>query len=91
MFSQQDGCSISIHQFADEDFVEYFAQIEPILRKYNGRPHWGKLHTLGPQELSDLYPHWQDFLAMRESIDPNQQLVNSHLAQIFGLGELTNA
>lgn len=91
MFSQQDGCSISIHQFADEDFVEYFAQIEPILRKYNGRPHWGKLHTLGPQDLSNLYPHWQDFLAMRENIDPNQQLVNSHLAQIFGLGELTNA
>jgi FAD-linked oxidoreductase len=85
MFNQQDGCSISIHQFADEDYREYFAVIEPIFEKYSGRPHWGKLHTLGPEDFPKLYPSWQQFLDIRESLDPNQLMINPHLAQLFGL------
>ncbi|MBT7334717.1 MAG: FAD-binding protein [Gammaproteobacteria bacterium] len=85
MFCEQEGCSISIHQFADEDYREYFAEIEPIFRKYAGRPHWGKLHTLGSQALSELYPHWADFLAVRNSIDPAGRLLNEHLTELFGL------
>ena len=91
MFSQRDGCSISVHQFADEDYVEYFAAIEPIFLKHNGRPHWGKLHTLGPQEFSNLYPHWQDFLSVRESVDPKGRMLNSHLKHLFGLGNSSHA
>ena len=91
MFSQRDGCSISVHQFADEDYIEYFAAIEPIFQKYNGRPHWGKLHTLGPQEFSNLYTHWNDFLSVRESVDPNGRMLNSHLKHLFGLGASSHA
>jgi FAD/FMN-containing dehydrogenase len=91
MFSQRDGCSISVHQFADEDYIEYFAAIEPIFQKYNGRPHWGKLHTLGPQEFSNLYTHWDDFLSVRESVDPNGRMLNSHLKHLFGLGASSHA
>lgn len=85
MFNQRDGCSISIHQFADEDHRAYFAAIEPILRRYGGRPHWGKLHTLGHAELAQVYPHWQDFLEIRQSLDPQGRMLNPHLAHIFGI------
>ncbi|MGH2899204.1 MAG: D-arabinono-1,4-lactone oxidase, partial [Solirubrobacteraceae bacterium] len=45
MFYARPGFSISIHQFAELDFHPYFEVIEPIFWRYEGRPHWGKLHT----------------------------------------------
>jgi FAD-linked oxidoreductase len=85
MFSGRDSCSISVHHFADYDYKAYFAEIEPIFWKYAGRPHWGKLHTLTAVQLKQLYPNWEDFLAVREALDPNKRFLNSHLASVFGV------
>jgi FAD-linked oxidoreductase len=85
MFQGRPGFSISIHQFADEDWRPYFAAIEPIFWRYEGRPHWGKLHSLDAPRLAALYPHWSDFQRVRRSLDPGGRLVNAHLAQIFGV------
>ena len=62
--------SISIHQYAKVDYRELFATVEPIFRKHEGRPHWGKLHTLGAAELAELYPQWDAFQAVRRRLDP---------------------
>ena len=71
-------------QFGDVDYRPYFAEIEPIFWKYEGRPHWGKVHTLDAKRLSALYPrHWQDFHEVREALDPQGRLLNAHLKQIF--------
>ena len=85
MFSGRDSCSISVHHFADYDYRPYFAEIERIFWKYEGRPHWGKLHTLTAKELRPLYPNWSDFLAVRESLDPERRFLNDHLSTVFGL------
>lgn len=85
MFEGQDGCSISVHQYGDLDYKAYFALVEPIFWKYHGRPHWGKLHTLGARQLAALYPrHWQDFQEVRMTLDPQGKMINTHLKQIFG-------
>ena len=84
MFEGRDGCSISVHQFGDVDYRPYFAEIEPIFWKYEGRPHWGKVHTLDARRLSALYPrHWQDFQEVRAALDPQGRLLNAHLKQLF--------
>ncbi len=84
MFEGRDGCSISVHQYGDIDYKPYFAEIEPIFWKYQGRPHWGKLHTLGAKQLAALYPrHWQDFQEIRKALDPQQRMLNAHLRQLF--------
>jgi FAD-linked oxidoreductase len=85
MFHDRAGFSLSIHQFADEDWRPYFAAIEPIFWRYQGRPHWGKLHSLDAPRLARLYPHWSDFQRVRRSLDPGGRLVNAHLAQILGV------
>lgn len=85
MFHGRDGCSISIHQFADEDHRAYFDAIEPIFWKYDGRPHWGKLHSLGAKELSTLYPRFGDFAALRAELDPTGKMSNDHLRRLFDL------
>jgi FAD-linked oxidoreductase len=84
MFHARPGFSISIHQFQDEDWRPYFAAIEPIFWKFDGRPHWGKLHSLDAERLAPLYPHWSDFAAVRRSLDPRGRLLNAHLSRILG-------
>ena len=85
MFYRRPGFSISVHQFADQDFHAYFAAVEPIFWKYEGRPHWGKLHTLDAARLDSLYPRFRDFQALRSSLDPRGRLVNPHLASLLGV------
>ena len=85
MFHERPGFSISIHQFADEDWRSYFAAIEPIFWRYEGRPHWGKLHSLDAPRLARLYARWDDFQRVRRSLDPGGRLVNAHLAQVLGV------
>lgn len=84
MFEGKMGASISVHQFSDWDYKSVFSHIEPIFWKYQGRPHWGKIHTLGYQQLQTLYPkHWQDFNEIRQHLDPQGKMLNTHLKKVF--------
>ncbi|NNH79160.1 FAD-binding protein [Acinetobacter sp. ANC 5380] len=82
-FYGRDSVSISIHQFHKQDYHAVFDLVEPILQKYQGRPHWGKLHSMTAALLRDLYPKWDDFMALRQQLDPNQKWFNPHLKQLF--------
>ena len=62
----------------------YFKTIEPIFRKYEGRPHWGKLNTLQREDFRKLYPRWDDFVEVRRTVDPNGRFLNPYLAGLFG-------
>lgn len=83
-FYQRSGCAISCHNFHDRDYQRYFAAIEPIFWKFQGRPHPGKIHTLQAKQLAALYPRWDDFLRIRRELDPKGRLLNDHLQQVFG-------
>jgi FAD-linked oxidoreductase len=84
MFEGRPGASISVHQFGDTDYRPYFAEIEPIFWKYEGRPHWGKLHTQDAGRLAALYPrHWQDFREVRRALDPAGRMLNAHLRHVL--------
>ena len=82
-FYQQDSISISVHQYYKQDPYMLFNVIEPILRKYQGRPHWGKMHTLNHQQLRELYPKWDDFMQIREQLDPSKKFLNPYLQKLF--------
>jgi FAD-linked oxidoreductase len=85
MFQGRDTCAISVHQYYEMDYHNFFAQIEPIFWKYDGRPHWGKLHSLNARLLQPRYPMWKDFLAVREALDPGGKFLNAHLRSVFGI------
>ena len=86
MFQGRDSCAISVHQFYEMAYQDYFARIEPIFWKYEGRPHWGKLHTLNARQLAKLYPRWQEFLEVRRTLDPEGRFLNGHLRSVLGVG-----
>lgn len=76
--------SIAVHHYHTEDPLPYFADVEALYQPLGGRPHWGKMHTLGAAELSRRYPRWSDFLEVRRELDPEGRLLNPHLKQLFG-------
>ena len=81
----RDSVYIAVHRFYREDHRKYFAVLEDIFKAAGGRPHWGKLHTLGPEDLHERYPHFGDWLTVREQVDPNGVLLNSHLSTMLGV------
>ncbi|MDX1733196.1 MAG: D-arabinono-1,4-lactone oxidase [Halioglobus sp.] len=83
-FYGRETCSIAVHRYFDEDFRPYFKTIEPIFRKYDGRPHWGKLNNLTRQDFAALYPHWDDFVEVRRQYDPDGRFLNPYLRSLFG-------
>ncbi|MET0798669.1 MAG: D-arabinono-1,4-lactone oxidase, partial [Rhodococcus sp. (in: high G+C Gram-positive bacteria)] len=74
---------IAVHQYHRRDHREYFDAVEAICRSVGGRPHWGKLHSLGSAELRDSYEHFDDFLRIRDSLDPTQLFRNDYLAHLL--------
>jgi FAD/FMN-containing dehydrogenase len=78
-FYGRPSASISIHQYYKADYRDLFAVVEPIFRKHQGRPHWGKLHTLAAPDLAVLYPKWEAFRAVRRRLDPKGKFLNAHL------------
>jgi len=85
-FYQRDSCAISCHNFHDKDYKKFFAAIEPIFWKYDGRPHWGKIHTLTAKEQRARYPMFDDFVKLRQAMDPKAIFTNSHINTVLGLG-----
>jgi FAD-linked oxidoreductase len=83
-FYRRDSMSIAVHRFFEEDYRAFFKAIEPIFRKYGGRPHWGKLNSLGRREFASMYARWQDFAEVRQRLDPAGKFLNPYLASLFG-------
>lgn len=84
-FYQRDTCSIAVHAAQGEPYDYLTREIGPIFRKFQGRPHWGKLHNFSAKELAALYPRWYDFQEIRRSFDPQGRMLNPHLRQLFGI------
>ena len=83
-FYERESGSIAVHAWYKEDHAWMFEQIEPVLREAGGRPHWGKLHSLGAAELAALYPQFAEANAVRRSLDPQGRMLNPFLTKIFG-------
>ncbi len=83
-FYQRASGSIAVHAWYKDEHDWMFRLIEPVLREAGGRPHWGKLHSLGAKELAMLYPMWNEAMAVRRGIDPQGRMLNPHLGRLFG-------
>lgn len=75
---------VAIHQYHRLPHEQYFAAFERIAVAAGGRPHWGKLHTLGADSLRERYPCFDDFLAVRDRLDPGRVFANAYTEQVFG-------
>ncbi|MFA6240212.1 MAG: D-arabinono-1,4-lactone oxidase [Candidatus Hydrogenedentales bacterium] len=84
-FYGRDSVTISLHQYYGMDYAAYFNHAERIFRKYDGRPHWGKLHSLASRDLAASYPKWDAFQALRAHLDPEGRFLNPYLRELFDI------
>lgn len=75
---------IAVHRYHRENPREYFAAVAAIMRAHDGRPHWGKMHDQDADSLRPAYPHFDDFLAVRDRLDPERRFSNSYLERVLG-------
>ena len=75
---------IAVHVYKGMEFTPFFKDVENILRQYDARPHWGKVHHRDAEELSGLYPRFGEFLAMRDRLDPQRTFANRYTERVFG-------
>ncbi len=83
--SGRNSAYIAVHRYWRVDPREYFDAVEQIMLDLGGRPHWGKLHSLTDGQLRERYPRFDDFVALRDRLDPGRLFGNRHLERILGV------
>jgi FAD-linked oxidoreductase len=83
-FYQRDCVTLSVHQYYKASEAALFSLCEGVFREYDARPHWGKMHTAGPDRLGALYPKFEAFRALRRRLDPKGRFLTPYLAQLMG-------
>ena len=69
----------SVHKHTDD----FLASFKPTILEYLGRPHFGKINILGADELNDCFPHWKDFINIRNDLDPSKVFANPYFESLF--------
>ena len=80
----RDSMYLAFHTHRDADHLAYFALLEPIMRAHDGRPHWGKVHTRTAADLAPAYPRFEEFLTLRDRLDPDRVFANAYLRRVLG-------
>lgn len=81
---ERDTAYIAVHQDRRSDWATYFTAVATALARFGGRPHWGKRHFLGADELRPLYPRFDDFIAARDRFDPLGLFANEYTDRVLG-------
>lgn len=82
---------LAVHRWYREDPREYFTAVEEIMLAFDGRPHWGKMHSQTVESLRTAYPRFDDFLRVRDELDPERRFANPYLDRVLGDGVAAEA
>lgn len=81
---ERDVAYIAFHQYHRLPHERFFNACEDILGAAGGRPHWGKMHRLEASDFRERYPRFDDFLALRDKLDPGRAFANPYLERVLG-------
>jgi FAD-linked oxidoreductase len=79
----RDSAYIACHVYNKKDYKPFFKAMEAIFKAHDGRPHWGKMHTLTASDFAARYPRFKDFQKQRAEQDPDGIFLNDYLQQIL--------
>ncbi|TAL25640.1 MAG: FAD-binding protein [Frankiales bacterium] len=82
--SGRDTAYVAVHVYRGTERAAYFDAVEALLGGVGGRPHWGKLHSLGAAELRGRYPRFDEFVGVRDRLDPERRFTNAYLDRVLG-------
>lgn len=82
--SARESAYLAFHLPAGEDYTAYFGLVASALDEFEPRPHWGKLHEMDAEVLRCRYPRFDEFVALRDSVDPRGVFTNDYLNGVLG-------
>ncbi|MCU1589252.1 MAG: FAD-dependent oxidoreductase [Frankiales bacterium] len=82
--SDRESAYIAVHMVKGTPYDPYFREVEKLYQDVGGRPHWGKLHSLGAEQLRDRYPRFDEFTTLRDALDPDRRFGNAYLERVLG-------
>jgi len=80
----RDTAYVAVHMYRGVDHRRYFADVFAAMRELGGRPHWGKIHDLGRDDLRPRYPRFDEFVDVRRRLDPEGTFSNAYLDGVLG-------
>jgi xylitol oxidase len=60
--------------------------LEKALAPFGARPHWGKVFTSSAQAVREVYPRYDDFMALLGRYDPEGKFRNEFMDRYFPVG-----
>ena len=79
----RDSAYIACHAYYKKDFTAFFPALEEILLAYGGRPHLGKVHSLGRAQMVARYPKFGAFCKLRDAQDPAKVFMTKYMASLL--------
>lgn len=67
-----DTCQIGAYSTDGPDRRQYFERFWQVMRPLGARPHWGKEFDHDAAQLRPLYPNFDRFLDLRDTLDPHR-------------------
>ena len=79
----QESAFIAFHMYKGLPEEPYFEWVHTMMKKYKGRPHWGKQNHLTAKYVYELYPDIEKFLEIRSQYDPDHVFFTGYLRKLF--------
>ncbi|MEM9935777.1 MAG: D-arabinono-1,4-lactone oxidase [Bacteroidota bacterium] len=80
----RDSAYIACHVYQKKEYQPYFNIIQDIFKAHDGRPHWGKWHSLTAKDIQERYPELGTFLKHRAAQDPENIFLSDYLKALLG-------
>lgn len=74
---------VAFHMYKGMDESGYFNWVYETMRKYNGRPHWGKMNRYEKSNIDTFYPNAEKFNTIRREHDPQNIFLTTYFKRIF--------
>ncbi len=84
MCYRREAAALTIRARRSEAYQPLFEAVETVMRDYEGRPHWGKVHFQTHETLRPLYPRWDEFQTTRRRLDPSGVFGNTYTDRVLG-------
>lgn len=80
---KRDALWLGLYNYAHEKWEKVLPEYETFAKQFNGRPHWGKEFTMDKNYLSQQYERYDDFIKLKNELDPTKKFENTFIKKLF--------
>lgn len=66
-------------------YFRYFSEVDRVMLRFGGRPHWGKQFRIKSEDFRANYEKWDNFWNLVDREDPKGILTNGFIRRLRGL------